>query len=499
VIAGATDGIYISADAGGHWQLKFATLAHVSSVASSADGVRLVAKTDNTGEYSPSFGYVSLYTSTNCGSTWTPTVFPLIRSYESELGQTMLSADGNRLATIIRRNNFAPGLVLTAPYLGPWRLANVPMTDWQGIAVSANGSKLIANGDYTLTSVDSGSTWIQKGSVGLGPVASSTDGTKLASCKISDTSNPIFTSTDSGATWNKTSAPNDSWRAIASSGDGNRLAAVSGSGTNGRVYTSLDAGITWTQSIAPNTLWNGIAYSSDGTLLAAVGLAGIYISTNSGVTWTQQAPPDQWTAISSSADGSKLFAAKASEPGPSGVYASADFGRTWIQTVAPTNYLWTSISCSADGAKVVGIAQPYVPDGLGPNPGAIVYLSPDAGITWASADAPAQSWATVTCSADSSNIVLAAAAGGPICTLRSPAPPAPSFEPPRLSVAQSGAQVQISWLVPSSSFVLQENADLATTNWTDVTTPPSLNFTNLHDELRISSSLAASFYRFRMQ
>ena len=46
-------------------------------------------------------------------------------------------------------------------------------------------------------------------------------------------------------------------------------------------------------------------------------------------------------------------------------------------------------------------------------------------------------------------------------------------------------------------FVLQENADLTTANWTDVTTTPVLNFTNLHHEVSVPLPSANRFYRLK--
>jgi hypothetical protein len=98
------------------------------------------------------------------------------------------------------------------------------------------------------------------------------------------------------------------------------------------------------------------------------------------------------------------------------------------------------------------------------------------------------------CSGNGSNVV-AAASFGPICTLHLPIPPAPPVLLPRLSVVRSGANVRLSWLVPSTSFVLQHNSDLTTTNWTDLPMVPTLNFTNLQYEVTVSPSFARRFYR----
>src|SRR5208337_4167483 len=75
----------------------------------------------------------------------------------------------------------------------------------------------------------------------------------------------------------------------------------------------LRAGQTWTMTGAPITNWTAVATSADGTrLVAAAGYSGpslIYVSTNGGTNWTPSgAPIEYWKAIASSADGSKLVA-----------------------------------------------------------------------------------------------------------------------------------------------------------------------------------------------
>jgi hypothetical protein len=42
---------------------------------------------------------------------------------------------------------------------------------------------------------------------------------------------------------------------------------------------------------------------------------------------------------------------------------------------------------------------------------------------------------------------------------------------PALAVASSGGSLFLSWVVPSIDFVLEQNADLGTTNWTDAAKP----------------------------
>jgi photosystem II stability/assembly factor-like uncharacterized protein len=83
----------------------------------------------------------------------------------------------------------------------------------------------------------------------------------------------IYTSTNFGTSWTKTSAPTNTdwyWISIASSSDGTKLVAVGGGG----IYTSTNSGATWTKTGAPTTIYSSVVSSSDGTKLVAGVLGG---------------------------------------------------------------------------------------------------------------------------------------------------------------------------------------------------------------------------------
>lgn len=69
--------------------------------------------------------------------------------------------------------------------------------------------------------------------------------------------------------------------------------------------------------------------------------------------------------------------------------------------------------------------------------------------------------------------------------------------PPFLKVAVPAGNVLLSWLVPSTSFVLEQTTNLTKTNWTRVTNAPTLNFTNLHYEVPVSRTNSRGFYRLK--
>ena len=70
---------------------------------------------------------------------------------------------------------------------------------------------------------------------------------------------------------------------------------------------------------------------------------------------------------------------------------------------------------------------------------------------------------------------------------------------PSIDVVPAGESLTFSWLVPSTSFVLQQSSDLNKTNWTVVPTTPTLNISNLQYQVKVAPSLGKSFYRLRLR
>ena len=70
-----------------------------------------------------------------------------------------------------------------------------------------------------------------------------------------------------------------------------------------------------------------------------------------------------------------------------------------------------------------------------------------------------------------------------------------TMPPAALRVALSGTNLAILWPSPPGGFVLQQNSDLATTNWTAVTnTPATTNFQNL---VTLHTTNGNRFYRLQ--
>ena len=376
--------------------------------------------------------------------------------------------------------------VVNPAFAQTWTQTSAPSNLWTAVASSADGRTLVVTaGDFggdgqIYSSTNSGDTWIPTSAPATNwqAVTSSADGTKLAASG----SGGVFTSTDSGATWELRT--NINFQSLASSADGTMLV---GSATF-NVYTSTNSGITWGLS---SGIGSCVASSADGTRLVTAYyaypgflLGGIFTSTNAGLDWKQTSAPldlsTGWNALASSADGTRLAAtigATSWPTGPGPIYTSRNAGGTWFATGSPISH-WSSIACSADGIKLVAA-------GVGG-----VHTSTASGATWTwITNIAATPRASVASSADGGNLV-AAVNGGGIYTRQ--------FTPePVLNITSASNNLVLSWIVPSMDFVLQQNSDLTTTNWADLTNKPTLNLTNLQYQVSVSLTNGRSFYRLR--
>jgi hypothetical protein len=262
----------------------------------------------------------------------------------------------------------------------------------------------------------------------------------------------------------------------------------------GLVYTSTDAGATWNPSAsAPNTGWAWVASSGDGTKLAAAVndlsqysppyTAGyIYTSTDSGVTWNPTTSPQAfWTAVASSSDGTRLIAAASSNPfnGPVPIYTSTNSGSNWVAANTLADH-WYAVASSADGTRLAAAAA----DGA-------LYYSTNSGGTWTTNAAPFQQWHSTAWSGNG-NVLLGAAYYGGIYSLAVPV----TALPPMLNIRISGQQAFLTWLTNNSAgFNLQQNTNLATTNWVAVTNAAVV--TNTLYRVTVPSTNRADFYRLK--
>jgi hypothetical protein len=267
--------------------------------------------------------------------------------------------------------------------------------NWQSIASSADGTKLVAATLAKGIFIFSGGVWssLAVNPTGAAGVASSADGTKLFAV-VSGGSGGIYIFTNSTTGWlQPAGSPTGNFQSVASSADGSRLVAVV---NGGLMYASTNSGVTWNgQTVAQGNsqAWYSVASSANGSnFVAAVFGGGIY--TNSGSSWAATSAPGSknWISVASSADGSKLVAVIFG----GGIYTSVNSGSTWQQTSAPSTN-WYAVASSADGAKLAAAVR-----------GGGIYLSSNSGVSWTQqAGVQVQNWISIASSADGSRLAAA--------------------------------------------------------------------------------------------
>ena len=224
---------------------------------------------------------------------------------------------------------------------------------FQGIAGAATTS--------TLTTTE-----LNSPSLDWRSIAISSDGTKI----VAASTGAIYVSSDSGTTWtSKYSGPN--FNSVAISGDGNKIVATNRGNQNSYIYTSTNFGTSWTTSRPSGyECWNSckIEMSTDGTRIYLTNYDnGIYVSSDSGVNWTRSSTTAYFNTFSASSDGQ--YAVAAQDGGY--IYKSTDYGSTWNQITNAGNKNWVSITVADDGQKIAASAwENYV------------YTSDNGGTTW---------------------------------------------------------------------------------------------------------------------
>lgn len=390
-----------------------------------------------------------------------------------------------------------------------WTRTSAPVTNWSAIAISADGTRLVAAtpgfsnwpahpptvaSGVIVISDDSGATWQQRvlQHQGYYPIEMSADGTKVfaAAHSIGDIAEdlPVWLSRDAGATWTNTfRLTNFFWFDLAASSDGTQVAAVTLAEQPGgrNCYISRDSGVTW--ELSQMLTVRQVAWAANGERLAAATAGGFFCSKDGGRSWASGSFTNVQSCfpLVASADGTMLAATLS----PGLIYLSRDWGKTWSLSGAPVK-AWTRLAASADGMRLAGIASGREP----------IFVSFDAGATWTTNGAPAGHWTDVTMSADGCRIVAVDRGepeqlwwtGGGMYIWQ-------TIPRPLLEASFAHESVSLSWLVPSRSFVLQESPTLTPGDWANVSAELTLNHTNLHYEVTLPKPVWARFYRLSLE
>lgn len=398
------------------------------------------------------------------------------------------------------------GLLLTVSPIATaqnWTLTGAPKTNWSAIAVSADGSKIVAaaSGGLIYRSTDAGTNWFPTSapSNAWASVASSADGSRLIAAASGDR---IFISTNAGSSWSPCPPVTNSWTSVATSADGNRLIAVAYSGA---ILTSGDAGGNWTSNVViawDNVVkpWNCVASSADGTKQFASDDSlenRVFTTTNSGLSWLAQQTPGLWLSVRSiavSSDGQHLVAgARTGSQNHCSwlipLVGSTNGGNSWDTYPSPLEVYWCTgwpaVASSSDGLRLAAVTW----DGA-------VFMTTNRGINWVSnritSSSPTQISAAAAADANRLFVAISSYSSSENGIYAWHAAPLPT-----LNITPTGDSLRISWVVPSMPFVLQETTDLNTPDWTAVPMTPILNLTNLHHEVTVPLSGTNRFYRLQ--
>lgn len=376
-----------------------------------------------------------------------------------------------------------------------WVQTSAPITNWVSVACSADGQQIVAAvGEYVSSaagsiyiSTNGGVSWVLTAApvANWASVVASADGSTLVAGTFNFPPDPLYISTNAGITWDTIAlnAANEfwgNWASVACSADAKTIAVgsadLAGEAYGSQIFLTTNSAASWTYSRLQGYPIS-LACSRDGsTMLAGFdAAAGLYllISTDFGGTWNI-GPNGMWYSVACSGDGTTMLA-PTGRGGAGTIFLSRDRGGSWIQVTAP-GVMASALTLSTDGKEMVAVAK-----------SSGIFSSRDSGLTWKQDDAPLTNWSSVASSADGCKLI-AAVNGGGIYTWQ-------STPTPVLNIKPSGANLLLSWTVPSMNFVLQESPDLTTGIWSNVTAIRTLSYSNLQYQVSLPAPEGGWFFR----
>jgi hypothetical protein len=262
-VGGGTGGLWTSTDSGVSWTQRAGAGSRAwQSVGISSDGSVIAACWS-------ALGTTGVAYSTDSGATW---------STNSVSGSTILdwisvSGDGSTIVTS-DGNGGSSGAIYISTNSGATFAARVGAGTrfWDGVKISRDGMTIVGTsrnpGGVVTISADAGSSWTIRTptSGNWQGVAVSSDGTKIAVSK----DDAVYYSANSGISF--TSLPPTSIYTafiIAMSDDGARILA--GTDSTNELVLSTDSGMTWAVQDSPGgASWIDVEFSGDGSVGAAI-------------------------------------------------------------------------------------------------------------------------------------------------------------------------------------------------------------------------------------
>ena len=400
-----------------------------------------------------------------------------------------------------------------------WMKTTAPSNYWDGVVSSSDGTRLFTAGYPSYYSTNSGGSWQEfSPALYLYSIASSADGTKLVGADGGEQEQSkagyiygmlVYYSTNSGTTWNnkffpffESPTPTNAGVVFgaACSADGATMVAAGTSDVNyvGPSYTiayiSTNFGNSWLSCSIPSfSVANSATIAAMGRDIAIAGADGVVVSTNGGSSF-RFVYYNGADYVASSPDASLLAIADDSF-GDGLIRISTNWGASWSLTQAPSNN-WTGIALAADDKTIAAASAPFGANGYGAGQ---VYVSTNSGFLWSTNGSPSGAWDGIACSADGQELIVAGTSISNSAEQLGSIYISQNIPSPTLSIAPSTTNMTLSWLLPSTNVILQQNPGLIGANWQTVTNAPSLNYSNLQYNIAIPISGSSGFYRLVSQ
>lgn len=279
------------------------------------------------------------------GSLWAQ------RGYAKVMSSIAASSDGSKLAAVFGQTN----IVLSSNFGLTWTENLILPAPASGVAMSADGTKILTAGSTLAASTDSGATWANRNqSRTWSAITVSRDGSRQFATENAQihVSTNFFVTSASNALPGTVISLGSMTTSLKCSLDGARLVASGGS----TIFTSADAGVSWTSHPVVGANVRAVAMSADGNKIIAVGSVTL-VSVNGGLSFqtVNTDPVKSWSCVALSASGEIALAGG----NPGLLHTSTDLGATWQPFEATRR--WREVSISDDGTKMTAITHDGLP------------------------------------------------------------------------------------------------------------------------------------------
>jgi hypothetical protein len=408
----------------------------------------------------------------------------------------------------------------------PWTRANVATNFWHAIALSGDGTTIIASSSDVylpadirgnlFISTNSGTDWCMATNLvhrDWTSVTASRDGDRFFATSLYNgvTPSSFVVSIDAGMTWTLyEDTEHVRWGPVASSATGTRMvAAIHGIREElmysedqyfpGTPFPFVPVGVLgnpvggfFGSPTSFGKEWDAVAMSADGTkVIGATQGEPLYVAyfpyTNAII--PLDIPAGNYAPVAMSADGTTIAVVKTGFPIATTLHISTDAGTTWKSPTFPASLgtiTRNPLAISADGKKiVVSINRDSLYDDI--------YLSTDAGETWRpiTTGISGAHW-SLAISLDGSTIAAAGSAQN-VSELGPQEGSVYLWHFPTLKTEFAGNQLALSWTTNQIGLVLQSTTNLTSPNWMTVT--DGVSVIDGKYQISVSPNVASRFFR----